>query len=193
MSWNLKSGTKEGPCHAWICMKFTSHEVELKEWKWDSWKYTSNPLSSKRIVLNSCCEWGHSSWLKSSSISSTTPHCSKSDTWSFPISSSSNLGSRLQFTSGFSWHSSLKIKGSPCLPSLSWMRDSSLRPHCWMCNSRLSSSCFNLSNFLRDMAFRIFVGRVLCFGGWHGRAGRHDAVLSCWRRLAGTGKWHGRA
>ena len=140
------------------------HEVELNEWNWYPWKYTSNPPSSKRIVVNSCCKWGHSYWLKGSSISSTTPHCSKSNTWSCQISSSLNRGGRSQFTSWFSWHPSLKIKGSPSSPSLLGMRDWSLRPHCWMHNSRLSSSCFNLSNLLRDMASRIFVGWVLCFG-----------------------------
>ena len=113
LSWNSKSGTKENPCHAWIWMDITSIEVELKKSKWYHWIYSSNPLSSERVVLNSCCKCGHSSWLKSSSIPSTTPHCTKSDTWSSSILSSSNHAGGSQFTSWFSWRPSLKIKGCP--------------------------------------------------------------------------------
>jgi len=69
MSWNSNIGTKEEPCHAWTCLKPTSLEVEFKDWKWSPRTYTSMSLSSKRIILNSCREWGHSSWLKSSSSS----------------------------------------------------------------------------------------------------------------------------
>ena len=43
-------------------ISITSHEVGLKEWIWSPWKYTSYSLSSKRIILNSCCEWRYSFW-----------------------------------------------------------------------------------------------------------------------------------